>query len=60
MIQPDLETSLEALTQRVDVLERRPVARIQPAAVATPEIRVKEDVKQVNKPVEVIKKETDL
>ena len=58
MIQPDLETSLEALTQRVDMLERRPVARIQPAAVATPEVRVKEDVQQVNKPVEVIKKET--
>lgn len=34
MIQPDLETSLEALTQRVDQLERRPAPRmVQPVEV---------------------------
>lgn len=47
MIQPDLEESLEALTQRIEVLERRPVARpqvVQQAVVEKP-IQATEPVK---------------
>lgn len=65
MIQPDLETSIEALTQRVDVLERRPVARPQPvqnkvnqpvSPVIQPNVSENQPVKEDSQPEAEISK----
>ncbi|MCH4891085.1 DNA polymerase III subunit gamma/tau [Acidaminobacter sp. JC074] len=48
MIQPDLETSIEALTQRVDQLERRPAPRMvsQPAQAPVKQAPVQQIVQE--------------
>lgn len=57
MIQPDLETSLEALGQRVDSLERRPVPRmVQPAPVVVKE-EESDDVKIVPEQEPIVEQE---
>jgi len=60
MIQPDLETSLEALTQRVEQLERRPAQRTVVESVKQEPVRQepKRDEFKKKESVEVVAKET--
>lgn len=51
MIQPDLENSLEAITQRVDALERRPVSRPVQQVVEMPQPEVKKSTPVVQEVV---------
>jgi len=51
MIQPDLEASIEALTQRIDVLERRPAPRPQVVKQAPVQATVQKTVETVEEEV---------
>jgi len=60
MIQPDLETSLEALTQRVEQLERRPAQRPLVESVKQETVRQEPKKAEIQKKeaVEIVAKET--